>query len=101
MEELESLPEEWLQNLASLVTTKIWGCHKLQISPLFQQLTVLQNLQISNCMELINNENEEGTQCLGPTTLPNLYIEMLQAKCLSQWSFITLQWPEKLRTVLD
>jgi Leucine-rich repeat (LRR) protein len=77
LEELEYLPEEWLQNLTSLERLEISRCRKLQISmsPLFQHLTVLEDLVISNCKELIINEDEEGAQCLGPTTLRHLSIE--------------------------
>ncbi|XP_059450837.1 putative disease resistance protein RGA4 [Corylus avellana] len=46
LEELEYLPEEWLQNLTSLETVD-WG---------------------------VCNEDEEGIQCFGPTRLRHLYI---------------------------
>jgi Leucine-rich repeat (LRR) protein len=45
------------------------------MSPLFQHLTALEVLKIENCMELISNEDEEGAQCLGPTSLRHLSIE--------------------------
>ncbi|XP_062152284.1 putative disease resistance protein RGA1 [Alnus glutinosa] len=77
LEELEYLPEEWLQNLTSLEVLKIRECPKLQISmsPLFQHLAALEYLEIENCKELISNEDEEGAQCLGPTTLRHLQIK--------------------------
>jgi hypothetical protein len=78
LEQLESLPEEWLQNLTSLKRLDIRKCCKLRIfmSPLFQHLTALEDLVIYGCRELISNENEEGTQWLGPTTLRHLHIEV-------------------------
>jgi hypothetical protein len=45
------------------------------MSPLFQHLSALVFLEIYKCRELISNENEEGTQWLGPTTLRFLRIE--------------------------
>ncbi|XP_059452444.1 putative disease resistance protein RGA3 [Corylus avellana] len=76
LEELEYLPEEWLQNLTSLVTLKILWCRKLRISisPLFQYLITLEDLCIAGCEELFNNVNEDGTHCLGPTRLGHLSI---------------------------
>jgi hypothetical protein len=76
LEQLESLPEEWLQNLTSLEILGILNCCKIRIfmSPLFQHLSALEYLRIDKCRELISNENEEGTQWLGPTTLRRLYI---------------------------
>jgi Leucine-rich repeat (LRR) protein len=77
LQELESLPEEWLQNLTSLKILSISWCPKLQISmsPLFQHLTALEYMKIDNCKELISNEDEEGAQCLGPTILRHLQIK--------------------------
>jgi hypothetical protein len=77
LEEIESLPEEWLPNLTSLKRLDIRECCKLRISmsPLFQHLTALEVLKIENCMELISNEDEEGAQCLGPTSLRHLSIK--------------------------
>jgi len=77
LEQLESLPEEWLQNLTSLKSLRILKCCKLRIfmSPLFQHLSALEYLGIYKCRELISNENEEGTQWLGPTTLRHLFIQ--------------------------
>jgi len=90
LEQLESLPEEWLPNLTSLKTLFIRGCCKLRIfmSPLFQHLSALEYLWISKCRELISNENEEGTQWTGPTTLRRLCIQDVQ-------NFVSL--PRELR----
>jgi Leucine-rich repeat (LRR) protein len=76
LEELEYLPEDWLQDLTSLEILSISDCPKLQISmsPLFQHLARLEYLKIENCEELISNEDEEGAQCLGPTLLRHLQI---------------------------
>ncbi|XP_059448975.1 putative disease resistance protein RGA4 [Corylus avellana] len=61
LEEIESLPEEWLPNLTSLKWLHIVKCCKLRISmsPLFQHLTALEDLWIDDLMELISNEDEE------------------------------------------
>jgi Leucine-rich repeat (LRR) protein len=71
------LLEEWLHNITSLEILNIRECPKLQISmsPLFQHLTALEDMEIDNCKELISNEDEEGVQCLGPTILRHLQIE--------------------------
>jgi Leucine-rich repeat (LRR) protein len=78
LEELEYLPEEWLQSLTSLERLFILSCRKLRISlsSLFQHHTALKDLKISNYRELISNEDEEGTQWVGPTTLRLLSIEV-------------------------
>ncbi|XP_062152261.1 putative disease resistance protein RGA1 isoform X2 [Alnus glutinosa] len=77
LEQLESLPVEWLQNLTSLESLDIRKCCKLRIfmSPLFQHLSALEDLRICKCRELISHENEEGTQWVGPTILRRLSIE--------------------------
>jgi hypothetical protein len=77
LEKLEYLREEWLQNLTSLELLKIWECPKLQISmsPLFQHLAALEDMEIHNCKELISKEDEEGAQCLGPTILRHLQMK--------------------------
>ncbi|XP_062152438.1 putative disease resistance protein RGA4 isoform X2 [Alnus glutinosa] len=77
LEQLEYLPEEWPQNLSSLEVLNIWACPKLKISmsPHFQHLTALEYMSIKYCKELISNEEEEGAQCLGPTTLRRLQID--------------------------
>jgi Leucine-rich repeat (LRR) protein len=77
LEQLEYLPEEWPQNLSSLEVLNIWACPKLKISmsPHFQHLAALEYMSIKYCKELISNEEEEGAQCLGPTTLRRLQID--------------------------
>jgi Leucine-rich repeat (LRR) protein len=76
LEEHEYLQEEWLQNLTSLEMLDIWACPKLQISisPLFQHLAALEDMSIVYCKNIISNEDEEGAQCLRPTTLRRLQI---------------------------
>ncbi|XP_059450847.1 putative disease resistance protein RGA1 [Corylus avellana] len=73
LEQLEYVPLEWLQNLTSLETLKIWNCCKT-MSPLFQHLTSLKNLCIFRCKELISNKNEDGAHGLGPTRFGHLSI---------------------------
>jgi Leucine-rich repeat (LRR) protein len=62
---------------SSLETLHILWCYELRISlsPLFQHHTSLKDLRIVDCRELISNEDEEGTQWAGPTTLRLLSIE--------------------------
>jgi hypothetical protein len=78
LEELEYLPEEWLQNLTSLEILKIWECPKLQISMfrLFQHLPVLGDMQIEKCRKIISNE---GAQCRGHTILRHVRIEKVKS----------------------
>jgi Leucine-rich repeat (LRR) protein/uridine kinase len=81
LEELEYMPVEWLQNLTSLEILNIWECPKLQISisPLFEHLAALEDMRISNCKKLISNEDEEGVQYLGRTTLRRLDIRNVKS----------------------
>ena len=47
---------------------------QISMSPLFQHLISLENLSILCCKELISNENEDGTHCLGPTRFGHLSV---------------------------
>uniref|UniRef100_A0A2N9G5M1 Disease resistance R13L4/SHOC-2-like LRR domain-containing protein n=1 Tax=Fagus sylvatica TaxID=28930 RepID=A0A2N9G5M1_FAGSY len=75
LRDVESLPEELLQNLASLEYLKIWGCPRLKSLPRFMQhLTSLKVLVIEKCeeLDLCIEESDDGTQCV--TTLQKLKI---------------------------
>ncbi|XP_059428669.1 putative disease resistance protein RGA4 [Corylus avellana] len=81
IEDLETLPEEWLQNLTSLEYLNIKNCNRLNsLSPGIQHLTALQDLVLSNCreLELANDEDEmqwkglKSLLSLGFTELPKL-----------------------------
>uniref|UniRef100_A0A2N9H1Y4 NB-ARC domain-containing protein n=1 Tax=Fagus sylvatica TaxID=28930 RepID=A0A2N9H1Y4_FAGSY len=77
IQDVESLPEELLQNLASLEYLTIWACPRLKSLPRFMQhLISLKKLDIGLCKELdlFNEESDDGTQCV--TTLQELYISV-------------------------
>ena len=50
--DLESYPEEWLQNLDSLWKLKIYNCEELGSLPWIANLTSLQQLSIQGCLNL-------------------------------------------------
>ncbi|XP_023887785.1 putative disease resistance protein RGA3 [Quercus suber] len=83
MEDIEFLPEQWLQNLASLEELRIEGCNRLKslsLSLFMQHLTSLKTLLISECKE-VDLFCDEDTQSVGVspqiTVLENLKISNL------------------------
>uniref|UniRef100_A0A2N9GA38 Rx N-terminal domain-containing protein n=1 Tax=Fagus sylvatica TaxID=28930 RepID=A0A2N9GA38_FAGSY len=77
IQDVESLPEELLQNLASLEYLRIWECPRLKSLPRFMQhLTSLKVLDIRECeeLDLFSEESDDGTQCV--TTLQELHISV-------------------------
>uniref|UniRef100_A0A2N9G008 Rx N-terminal domain-containing protein n=1 Tax=Fagus sylvatica TaxID=28930 RepID=A0A2N9G008_FAGSY len=77
IQDVESLPEELLQNLASLEYLMIGSCPRLKSLPRFMQhLTSLKNLKIWKCeeLDLLSEESDDGTQCV--TTLQELEISV-------------------------
>ena len=80
IEDIEVLPEQWLQNLASLEELRIEGCNRLKslsLSLFMQHLTSLKTLFISKCQE-VDLFCDENTQSVGVspqiTVLENLEI---------------------------
>ncbi|XP_059428699.1 disease resistance protein RGA2-like [Corylus avellana] len=73
IEDLEALPEEWLQNLTSLEYLNIKYCNRLNsLSPGIQHLTALQNLVLFNCRELELVNDEDGMHWQGLKSLLSL-----------------------------
>lgn len=65
MQDIESLSEDWLQNLTSLKYLEIWACPRLKsLSRFIQLLTSLKKLEIGDFEEvdLICDESDNGTQ---------------------------------------
>ena len=94
MQDIESLPEEWLQNLTSLEYLKIWACPRLKSLSRFTHLTSLKRLEIWECEEvdLFGNESDNGTQCV--TTLQVIKISNVpHLITLPEWigNFTSLQ----------
>ena len=80
IKDLEFLPEQWLQNLASLEELRIEGCNRLKslsLSLFMQPLTSLKTLIISKCRK-VDLFCDEDTQSVGVspqiTVLENLEI---------------------------
>uniref|UniRef100_A0A7N2R0U5 Rx N-terminal domain-containing protein n=1 Tax=Quercus lobata TaxID=97700 RepID=A0A7N2R0U5_QUELO len=69
--DVEFLPEQWLQNLASLEELVIEGCNRLKslsLSLFMQHLTSLKTLSISNCEE-VDLSSDEDAQSVGVSPL--------------------------------
>jgi Leucine-rich repeat (LRR) protein len=76
--DLETLPEEWLKNLTSLESLRIYNCHKLNsISQGIQHLTALRDLEIGSCPELELANDEDGMQWRGLKSLSSLSFSSL------------------------
>ena len=79
--DLESYPEEWLQNLVSLRKLKIYNCEELGSLPWIANLTSLQQLSIQGCLNLTSLP--QGIRNI--TSLKQLTIEncpILWRRCL-------------------
>ena len=76
IEELESLPEEWVKNLTSLQRLEIWRCPNLTSLPKgMSHLTSLQRLEIAGCPQLEQRcEKENGEDWDKISHIPNLHI---------------------------
>uniref|UniRef100_A0A2N9HJ32 Uncharacterized protein n=1 Tax=Fagus sylvatica TaxID=28930 RepID=A0A2N9HJ32_FAGSY len=77
IQDIESLPEELLQNLTSLEYLQICLCPRLKSLPQFMQhLTSLKTLIIDRCKEvdLFSGDIDDSTQCVRVSTLQELYI---------------------------
>ena len=73
--DLESLPEKWLQNLVSLQRLFIYGCLGLRSLPCkgIQHLISLQEMNIVNCNEIaLVNDEDDGMQWQGLRSLHSL-----------------------------
>ena len=71
--ELETLQEEWLENLISLESLVIWDCHRLKsLSQGIQHLTALQDLVLHDCRELDLANDEDGMEWQGLKSLLSL-----------------------------
>uniref|UniRef100_A0A7N2RF65 Uncharacterized protein n=1 Tax=Quercus lobata TaxID=97700 RepID=A0A7N2RF65_QUELO len=73
--DLESLPTKWLQNLVSLRRLFIYECHGLMSLPCrgIQYLTSLQEIEIVNCNEIgLVNDEDDGMQWQGLRSLHSL-----------------------------
>ncbi|XP_065616156.1 putative disease resistance protein RGA3 [Quercus suber] len=73
--DLESLPTKWLQNLVSLRRLFIYECHGLMSLPCrgIQYLTSLQEMKIVDCNELaLVNDEDDGMQWQGLRSLHSL-----------------------------
>jgi Leucine-rich repeat (LRR) protein len=76
--DLETLPEEWLKNLTSLESLRIFCCRKLNsISQGIQHLTALHKLEIGDCPELELANDEDGMQWQGLKRLFSLSFSSL------------------------
>jgi Leucine-rich repeat (LRR) protein len=79
IEDLETLPEERLNNLTSLESLRIRRCNRLNsLSPSIQHLVALQDLFLDDCPELELANVEDGMQWQGlKSLLSNLKISYL------------------------
>jgi hypothetical protein len=78
IEDLETLPEEWLKNLTSLKFLTIRGCNRLNsLSPGIQHLTALQYLELHDCLELELANVEDEMQWQGLKSLLSLIFSRL------------------------
>ncbi|KAL4614708.1 hypothetical protein ACB092_07G073000 [Castanea dentata] len=67
IQDIESVPEEWPQNLISLERLYIWGCPRLtSLSRFMQYLPSLKSLRIE-CCELVDQFSND-TECHLPTS---------------------------------
>nr|XP_023912640.1 putative disease resistance protein RGA3 [Quercus suber] len=76
IKDLEFLPEQWLQNLASLEELEIEGCNRLKslsLSLFVQHLTSLKTLSIRVCEE-VDLFSDEDAQSVGVSPLQRLTI---------------------------
>uniref|UniRef100_A0A2C9V565 R13L1/DRL21-like LRR repeat region domain-containing protein n=1 Tax=Manihot esculenta TaxID=3983 RepID=A0A2C9V565_MANES len=87
VEDLESLPEDWLPNLTRLQQLCLVRCPKLQSLPRgMLHLTSLQNLDISQCTLHLKERcsNNKGVDWLNISHIPRIKIDGLQ-----------IQWQEQ------
>jgi Leucine-rich repeat (LRR) protein len=78
IEDLETLPEEWLKNLTSLKSLSIQGCNKLNsLSQGIQHLAALQELDLYHCPELELASVEDEMQWQGLKSLLSLNFSCL------------------------
>ena len=79
MQDLESLPEEWLKSLTSLKRLEIWECPNLTSVPEgMSQLTSLQTLHICGCPRLEQRcEKENGEDWTNISHFPGRFFTLL------------------------
>ena len=80
MQDLESLPEEWLKSLTSLKRLEIWECPNLTSVPEgMSQLTSLQTLHICGCPQLEQRcEKENGEDWANISHFPGMFFTLLE-----------------------
>ena len=109
IDDMESLPEVWLQNLSSLRSLSIWGCSRLKSLPLPDQgMHCLQKLHIAYCRVLKSlSESESESQGMVPY-LPSLQLlriddcsEEMSGRARGWGKEREEEWPPNIKHIPD